>query len=169
MLGGFAAHKGAACLHAALGNALDDLGDLFGNVASAGDVIQEHQRLGTGADDVIDAHGNAVDADGVVAVQQHGDAQLGADTVRAGDQHGMLHTGAVQLKQTAKAAQAADAVLGHGAGNVLLHQFHRAVPGGNIHAGSGVAGRITLFHCKLLHSLCHHSILLGLDWLRGLS
>ena len=57
-------------------------------------------------------------------VQQHGDAQLGADAVRAGDQDRMLDAGAVQLKQTAEAAQTANAVFRHRAGNILLHQLY---------------------------------------------
>ena len=150
MLGSFAAHQGAASLYAALGHALDDLGNFLRDVLAAGDVIQENQRLGTGADHVVDAHGHAVDADGVVLVQQHGDAQLGAHAVGAGDQDGMLHTGAIQLKQAAEAAQPADAVLGHGAGDILFHQFDRTIPGRNIHACSGVTGRIAFFHGVLL-------------------
>jgi len=83
-------------------------------------------------------------------VQQHGDAQLGADAVSAGNQNGMLHAGAVQLKQAAEAAQTADAALGHRAGHILLHQLNRAIPGGNIHACSGVAGRIAFFHSRII-------------------
>ena len=146
VLGRLAAHQRAIGLHAALGHALDDLGDLFRDVAAAGDVVQEHQRLCTGADDVVDAHGHTVDADGVVLVHDHGDLQLGAHTVGAGDQHRVLVAGAVQFKQAAKAAQPADAVLVHGAGHILLHQFDRTVTGGDVHACCGVAFRIALFH-----------------------
>ena len=146
VLGRLAAHQRAVGLHAALGHALDDLGDLLRDVAAAGDVVQEHQRLCTGADDVVDAHGHAVDADGVVLVHDHGDLQLGAHAVGAGDQHRVLVAGAVQLKQAAKAAQPADAVLVHGAGHILLHQFDRTVTGGDVHACCGVAFRIALFH-----------------------
>ena len=150
MLCGLAAHQRAVGLHAALGHALDDLGDLLGNVAAAGDVIQEHQRLCTGADDVVDAHSHAVNTNGIVLIHDHGHLQLGAHTIGAGDQHRVLVTGAVQLKQAAKAAQAADAVLVHGTGDILLHQLHRAVTGGNVHACCGVAFRIALFHVLTL-------------------
>src|SRR5699024_965878 len=107
--GGLAAHQSAAGLHAALGHAGHQLGDFFRHVFAAGDVVQENQRLGAGADDVVDAHGHAVDAHGVVLVHQKGDFQLGAHAVGAGDQHGVGHIGAVQLKQAAEAAQTADA------------------------------------------------------------
>ena len=150
VLGSFAAHQCTVGLHAALGHALDDVGDLFRHVAAAGDVIQEHQRLCTGADDIVDAHGHAVDTDGIVLIHDHGNLQLGAHTVGAGDQHRVLVTGAVQLKQAAKAAQTADAVLVHGTGDILLHQLHRAVTGGNVHACCGVAFRIALFHVLTL-------------------
>jgi hypothetical protein len=36
----------------------------------------------------------------------------------------MLDAGAVQLKQAAEAAQTANAVLRHRAGNILLHQLY---------------------------------------------
>src|SRR5699024_10353606 len=108
---GLAAHQGRPRLDAAFGHALDQVRDLFRHVFAAGDVIQKDQGLGAGADDVVDAHGHAVDDHGVVPVQQHGDAQLGAHAVGARDQHRVLDAGAVQLKQAAKAAQAADAVL----------------------------------------------------------
>ena len=150
VLGSLAAHQSAIGLHTALGHALDDVGDLFRHVAAAGDVIQKYQRLCTGADDVVDAHGHTVNTDGIVLVHDHGHLQLGAHTVGAGDQHRVLVTGAVQLKQAAKAAQAADAVLVHGTGDILLHQLHRAVTGGNVHARCGVAFRIALFHVLTL-------------------
>ena len=150
VLGSLTAHQRAISLHAALGHALDDLGDLFRDVAAAGDVIQEHQRLCTGADHIVDAHGNAVDANGVVLVHDHGDLQLGAHAVRAGDQNRVLVAGAVQLKQAAKAAQTTNAVLVHGAGNILLHQFNGAVTGSDIHTGSCVTLRIALFHLLTL-------------------
>ena len=164
MLGGFAAHKGAARLHAALGHALDNLGNLFRDVLAAGNVVKENQRLCTRADHVIDAHGHAVDADGIVLVQQHGNAQLGADAVRAGNQNRVLHAGAVQLKQAAEAAQTADAILGHGAGHILLHQLNRAIPGGNIHACGGVAGRIAFFHNRI--SLANPFVFVGMKFLQ---
>ena len=150
VLGGLAAHQRAIGLHAALGHALDDLSDLFRDVAAAGDVIQEDQRLCTSADDIVDAHGHAVDADGVVLVQDHGDLQLGAHAVGAGDQHRVLVARAVQLKQAAKTAQTTDAVLVHGAGNVLFHQLHRAVTSGDIHTCCCIAFRIALFHLVTL-------------------
>ena len=48
--------------------------------------------------------------------------------------------------QAAEAAQPADAVLVHGAGDILLHQFNGTITGGDIHTGCCVAFRIALFH-----------------------
>ena len=146
VLGSLAAHQRAVGLHAALSHTLDDLCDLLGNVAAAGDVIQEHQRLCTGADDIVHAHSHAVDADGIVLAHDHGNFQFGAHAVGAGDQHRVLVAGAVQLKQATKAAQTANAVLVHGAGHILLHQFNRAITGGDIHTGGCIAFRIAFFH-----------------------
>ena len=55
-----------------------------------------------------------------------------------------------EMEAMYKAAQAADAVLVHGTGDILLHQLHRAVTGGNVHACCGVAFRIALFHVLTL-------------------
>ncbi len=87
VLGGLAANQGAAGLDAALRHAGDDGGDFLRLVFADGDIVQEEQGPGAAADDVVDAHGHAVDADGVVLVQQLGQAQLGAHAVGAGDEN----------------------------------------------------------------------------------
>ena len=75
------------------------------------DVIEKEQRPRRVADDVVDAHRNAVDADGVVTPGLEREHQLGADAVRARDQHRRAHlAGAVQPDQRAEAADAADHV-----------------------------------------------------------
>mgnify|MGYP002416089685 CR=1 FL=1 len=139
VLGGLAAHQRAIGLHAALGHALDDLCDLFRDVAAAGDVIQEDQRLCTSADDIVDAHGHAVNADGVVLVHEDGQLDLGAAAVGAGNQHRLFHAGG-QTKAAAEAAYVVQAALVAGSGYMLFHQLHRPVAGGDVHAGGGVAG-----------------------------
>ena len=55
--------------------------------------------------DVVGTHGHEVDTDGPVAARIDRQAQLRADTVRAGDQHGLL----VARRQLHKRAEAADA------------------------------------------------------------
>ena len=46
-----------------------------------------------------------------------------------------------------EAAQPADAVLVHGAGHILLHEFDRTIAGGDVHTCGCIAFRIALFHC----------------------
>ena len=54
--------------------------------------------------------------------------------------------GTLDEAATAEAAKTADAVLVHGAGHILLHQFNRAITGGDIHTGGCIAFRIAFFH-----------------------
>ena len=146
-LGGLPADEGGPGLHAPLGHAGDDLGDLLRHVFPAGDVVQEEQGLGPHADDVVDAHGHAVDAHGVVLVHEEGQLQLGAHPVGAGDQNGVGDPRQVQFKQPAEAADVRQGAGGHGLGNVGLHELHRFVPGGDVHPGGGVAvGSRLLIH-----------------------
>ena len=145
MLGRLPADEGAAGLDAALRHAGHDLGDLLGEVLPAGDVVQEEQGLGAAAHHVVDAHGHGVDADGVVLIQQHGDFQLGAHAVGAGDQHRLLHAGKVRGEQAAKPADAGDHPGDHRALDVLFHQFHGLVPRGDVHARGLIAVTVA-FH-----------------------
>ena len=147
VLGSLAADERAARLHAAFGDAADDLGDALGHVPAAGD------GLCAAADDVVDAHGDAVDADRIVLIEKLGDAELGADAVRARNEHGLLHPRHVEREEAAEAADIRLAV-GHGARDVLLHELHRAVARGDVDARLLIALRKTLFHgaplCVLL-------------------
>ena len=138
VLGGLATDQSRARLHAALGHAADDLGDLFGDVLAACDVVQEEQGAGATADDVVDAHGHGIDADGVVLVHQDGQLDLGAATVGTGNEHGLLHTGDGQTEATAEAADVVKAAFVLGAVDVLLHEFDGAVAGGDVDACGGV-------------------------------
>ena len=152
VLGGLAANQGGAGLNAALCHTGHNLGNLFGDVLAAGNVVQEEQGPGTAADNVVDAHGNTVDANGVVLVQQLGDSQLGAYAVGAGDQHRLLHACNGQTKAAAEAAHVIQAALVLGAGNVLFHQLYGPVTGGDVHTGGSVAGRlgVVVFHIVTL-------------------
>ena len=161
MLGSFAAHQGTASLHAALGHALDDLGNFLRDVLAAGDVIQENQRLGTGADHVVDAHGHAV-VPMVSCLSTAWRAQLGTHAVGAGDQDRMLHTRAIQLKQAAEAAQPATCSSRSWCGRHAVSQFDRTIPGRNIHACSGVTGRIAFPWCTPYQSrVCGNTCVRG--------
>ena len=147
-LGGLAAYQGAASLAAALGDAGDDVSDAGGGVLAAGDVVQEEQGHSAAADDVIDTHGHAVDAHGVVLVHEERQLQLGAHAVGAGHQHGLLHAVQVGGKHAAKAAQGAHDPGDVGGFHHGLDAAHRLISGGDVHAGSGVGGRVRV---RMIH------------------
>ena len=138
-LGGLAADEGGPGLDAALGHACDDVGYALRHILAAGDVVEEEERRGAGADNVIDAHGDAVYAHGVVLVHEEGYLELGAHAVRAGDEHGGLHTRELRLEQPAEAAEPAYDAGRHGALYVLFHQLHGLVACGDVHARGLVA------------------------------
>ena len=52
-------------------------------------VVEEEERRSPRGDDVVDGHRDEVDADGVVDAGVHGEAELGADAVGAGDEEGV--------------------------------------------------------------------------------
>ena len=141
MLRRLAADEGAAGLHAALCHAGDDGRHLLRLVFADGDVVQKEQGLRAAADNIVDAHGHAVNADGIMLVQQLGNADLGADAVGAGHQN--RHTGKIRRKQAAKAANIGHNARDHGALDVLFHQLDALVARFNIDSGLPVAVRKT--------------------------
>jgi len=87
-LGRLAADQRAPRPQAALDDALDHALGHVDLELSGGVVVEEEHGLGALHDDVVRAHRDEVDADRVVAAGLYGKAQLGADTVGAGDHHG---------------------------------------------------------------------------------
>ena len=101
-------------------------------------IVEEEQRLGALHDDVVDAHGDKVDPDGVEDARLDGDAQLGADAVVGGDQHGIAKARRSQVEQAAEAAD-----LGIGAGTAgrphqRLDGLHQGVARVDVDACGGV-------------------------------
>ncbi len=86
-LGGLAADERAAGGAARLGDALDELGEVFGHELAGGVVVEEEERLGAAAENVVDAVIDQVDPDPAVAVGGDGDLDLGPHRVGAGGQH----------------------------------------------------------------------------------
>ena len=146
VLRGFAADQGTAGLNAAFRDARDQGCDLFGLVSADGDVVEEKQRLCTAADDVVDAHGDAVDADGMVDAHQLGDALLGADAVRTGNEDGRLHAGELRTEQTAEAADVRDNTGNESTLNMLLHETDALIAGLDVDAGGGVGCGVRMIH-----------------------
>jgi hypothetical protein len=93
-------------------------------------VVQKEERLGPVGDDVVGAHGHQVDADGVMAVHQDGDLDLGAYPVGGGHQHRVAVFVGAQVKEApegANIAQHAGAVSGFDQGADLLDKVVRLV------------------------------------------
>lgn len=121
------ADQGAARLHAALGNAPDDLGDLFGDIPAAGDIVQEKEGSCAAAKHVVHAHGDAVYPDRIMLSEQLGDAQLRSHAVGAGNEDRLLHPCGGQRKQSPEAADIRGVSPRHGPRNMLFHQFYRFI------------------------------------------
>ncbi|MPM94062.1 hypothetical protein SDC9_141205 [bioreactor metagenome] len=147
VLGGLAADEGAAGLDAALCHAGDDGRHLFRVVLADGDIVQKKEGLCAAADNIVDAHGHAVDTDGIVLVQQLGNAELSAHAVGSGDQHRLPHTRKIRSEQAAEAAQIRDHPGDHRARHVLFHQLYAFVTRFDIHAGGAVAVGKTTHGC----------------------
>ena len=103
-LRGLPADQGAPGLLAAVGDAFDNQGGDFRGQLPHGQVVQEKQGGGAVDDDVIGAHGHQVDADGIMAVHEDGDFNLGPHPIGGGDQHRVAIPVRPQMKQPAKRA-----------------------------------------------------------------
>ena len=109
--GGFAAEQGAAGLHAAVGDALDDFGGGGGVEGVEGEVVEEEEGFAALDDEVVDVHGNEVDADGVVFFEGGGDFDFGADAVGAGDEDGVFVVAAEEFFGVVEAEEAGEAAV----------------------------------------------------------
>ena len=145
VLGGLTADQRRAGLHAALGNAGNDSGDLLGNVFAARDIVQEEKGSCAAANNVVDTHGDGINADGVVLVHEDRELDLRAATVRAGNENGLLHTHG-KSEAAAEAADVVDASLVAGARDMCLHEFNSLVAGGDINTGRCVAFGFGILH-----------------------
>ena len=121
---------------------------IFGIELAGGEVVEEEQRLGALHHEIVDRHGDEIDADGVVEAGLDRDLDLGADAVVGGDQHRVLEARALEVEQSAEAAD-----LGVGAGprgrlHQRLDQLHHAVAGVDIDAG------LRIGEALFAHALC---------------
>ena len=103
-LRGLPADQGAPGLLAPLGDAFDNQGGGFRRQLPHGQVVQEEQRGGPVDHDIIGAHGHQVDADGIMAVHQDGDFNLGPHPIGGGYQHRVAIPVRPQMEHTAKRA-----------------------------------------------------------------
>ena len=132
--GRLSADEGTSAFFAAAGDAAHHGSRGVHVKVAAGKVVQEEERLGTLHQHVVHAHGHEVDADAVVHVPLEGQTQLGAHTVRAGDQHG-LAVPLGDLEECAKAADAGQHPLAHGLLGQGLDAFDESVACVDVNAG----------------------------------
>ncbi len=101
-LRGLAAEERAAVVAARGSHPTDDrLGDRR-RQPTGGEIVEKEQRLGALHEDVVDAVIDEIDTDRVVLVGEEGDLQLGANAIGARDEHRMLVSPALELKQAAE-------------------------------------------------------------------
>jgi hypothetical protein len=140
VLRGLAADQRAARELASGGDALDDLGGNRDVESLADVVIEKEQGFRTLDQDVVDAHRDEVDADGVVPVQRERQFQLGADPVRARNQHGFPITPR-QLDQRAESADAGQHLGAHRPLREWLDPLDQRIAGVDVDTGLAIRQR----------------------------
>ena len=78
-------------LTATLGDAAHHLRDVLAPQLADGDVVEEEQWLRATGQNVVDAHGDQIYADGVVLAGHLRQGELGANTIRAAHEDGIVH------------------------------------------------------------------------------
>ena len=134
-LRGLAADQRAAGLLAAVGDARDDRGAHLRVELAGGEVVEKEQRLRALHHEVVHRHRDEVDADRVVDAGVDRDLDLGADAVVRRDQHRVLETCALEIEQSAEAADLGVRARPRGRLHQRLDQIHHAVAGVDIDAG----------------------------------
>ena len=141
-----AADQRAARLHAAL----DDAGDhtlADRDIERTGrEIIQKEQWLGALHHDVVHAHGHQIDAHGVVPAGVDGEAQLRADAIRAGDQHGLAVAVEGYFHEGAESADSAEDLATHRAPHVRLDALDQLFARVDIDAGRAVSDGCSISH-----------------------
>ena len=141
--GGFPAQQCAARAPAALGDTAQGFGgDRLVQLAH-GEVVEEDQGLGSLNDQVVRDHGDAVDAHRVVALEQRGELELGADPVCAGHEDRLL-VALGRLEQTGESTDRGEDLGPGGAAPDLLDLIDESLVPVEIHAGTRVGGSARL-------------------------
>ena len=120
----------------------------FGIELAGGEVVEEEQRLGALHHQVVDRHRDEIDADRVVHAGLDRDLDLGADAVVGGDQHRVLETCALEVEQSAEAADLGVCARARRRLHQRLDQLHHAVAGIDIDAG------LRIGEALFAHGLC---------------
>ena len=145
-----AADQRAARLDAALGDAGDDaLGHVDGQLAGRV-IVEEEQRLRALHDDVVGAHRDQVLADPVVQAGVDREPKLGADAVRARNQHGALPASRGISIMAPKPPMPASTSGRMRAGHARLDALDEFFAGVDVDAGIPVGQRRAFSHSVLL-------------------
>ena len=108
---------------------------------SRGQVIHEEQRRGALHRDVVDTMIHQVSADGVMRLHLESDLKFGADTIDAGDKHGIDPLRFIDGEHPAKTANLADHVASESFMREVPNAFLGLVSALNVHPGIGVGDR----------------------------
>src|SRR6266853_6128890 len=137
-LGGLTADEGAAGPAARAAHAFDKLLDEVGIEFPHREVVEEKQRLRALDENVVDAVIDEVAADGGMDFHGHGDFELGADAIRAGDEHGLFPLFAVEREERAETADAAENAGSESAAGMVADALLGVIRDGDIHSGIGI-------------------------------
>src|SRR6267142_675036 len=97
-----------ACLFAPSGNAFDNGDDNIGVEPSRSDVVHEEKRPCALHKNVVHAVIDEIRPDRIVTIHHDGDFQLGADAVRARNEHRALHSAEVAREHSPERADVGD-------------------------------------------------------------
>src|SRR5713226_2083427 len=137
-LRGLTADEGAAGLAARAAHAFDKLLDDVGIEFSHREVVEEEQRLRAVDENVVDAVIDEVAADSGMDFHGDGDFELGADAIRAGDEHGLFPLFAVEREERAETADAAENARSESAAGMVADALLGVIRDGDIHSGIGI-------------------------------
>src|SRR6185295_17242039 len=98
----------ALVLHATPDEASNNFAEDVRLEFAGADVIEKKERLGPEDGDIIDAMIDEVLADGVVTIEGERNFQFCADSVDAGDEHGLLEAARIEREEPTEAADLAE-------------------------------------------------------------
>ena len=101
-------------------------------------IIEKKQRLRALHQNVVDAVIHQISADRGVHAGSHGHFELGADTVRAGNEHRLFPSLGVQREKSAKSSDSAKHSRRKRPARVVADALLRCVGDGDVHSGIGV-------------------------------
>ena len=145
-LGRLAAEQRAAGLAAAVGDALDEVGDAIGVEAADRDVVEEEHGVGAAREHVVDAHGDEIDPRVAQTTGLALEDQLRADAVGAGHEHRIaVATGRDEPGEATEVAEHAGRA---GRGNGAAQPVDDRIGGLQRHAGPLVGQRLVRAHAR---------------------